>query len=104
MNELELLKKRVNDLEQALNYFIKTDRYLFQKDIELLSGRSIRAASGLILGKSPTDKITHFGGTPVVRQSAISSPIGAGSAGVDTPARNAINSILAVLTAYNLTP
>jgi hypothetical protein len=58
----------------------------------------------LKIGKASTDKISFYGGTPVVRQSAIASPSGAGTAGVDTPARNAIDSIRAVLTAYNLTP
>lgn len=67
---------------------------------------------GTTLGQSATDKISFFGGTPVVKQTdsaltALTSSLAISSEGFTsagaTDALAAINAIIAALNAYDLT-
>lgn len=55
MNELEALKKEVEDLRYIVNLFIKPDRYLLQKTFQTFKG----------------GKIGLFGVTPVAQQAGV---------------------------------
>lgn len=103
MNELEQLKTRVQALEGLINQLVRSDRYTFQKDIQIVGGRSIilDVKHGTRIGTSTTQKLAFFNGSPVARQAAIGQP--SGGATVDAPARAAINSLIATFQAFNLT-
>jgi hypothetical protein len=48
------------------------------------------------------EKVALHGATPTIQSSKINDPSGAGDAGVDTPARTAINAIIDCLEAKGL--
>lgn len=91
-------------IREELQTLFKTDRFTFEKNIQILDARNIQLGrtNGTIIGTATDQKIGFFGKAPVVQQSTISDPSGGGSAGVDTPARNAINSIIDLLQALGL--
>lgn len=61
MNELEQLKKRIADLEQLVNYFVRPDRYYFQRPLELTNKPQI-ILHHATLG-TPQDGTFEFDGT-----------------------------------------
>lgn len=104
MNELEQLQQEVRELRELLDMMIKSDRYTIQKDIQLFDGRNIQVAkgTGTKIGTEATQKLGFYGVTPVVQQSLVADPTGGGSAGVDTPARDAIADIIDALVNLGL--
>lgn len=72
MNDLELLQREVSELKAIINALVFSDRYVFQRDIELFDGRNIQLASGTgtKIGTAATQKLGFFGATPVVQQAA----------------------------------
>lgn len=114
--EIKSLQERIVKLEQIINFFVKPDRYLFQRDIELARGKSILNPSflfsdgtniplgtvtGTKFGTASNQKIAFLGATAVSQQSAISAP--SGGVTIDTESRNAINSIRSVLSTFGFT-
>ena len=83
-------------IRQELTGLLASDRFIFQKHIQILDGKNIQLAqgTGTKIGTSATQKVGFFGATPVDQAAHISDPAG-GTA--DTQARAAINSILDVL-------
>jgi len=98
MNEMEQMQQRIEYLENVIKDLVQKDRYTFQRDIQLLDGRSIQVAvgTGTKIATLPTQKLGFWNATPVVQPSAISSP--GGGVTVDTQARAAIDSILTALS------
>lgn len=92
-------------IRDELQNILKADRYVFDKNLQLLDARSIQfgKTNGTMIGTEATQKLGFLGTTPVVKQAAITSPIGGGTAGVDASARTAVVSIIAVLKAFGLT-
>lgn len=86
-------------IKDELANLIKNDRYVFDQNIQILDSRNIQLgrANGTLIGTATDQKIGLWGKTPVVQQEAISDPVGGGTAGVDAPARAAIESILGAL-------
>ena len=76
MNELDLLKQRIAYLETQLQQLIKTDRYTFNKDIQMSDGRNIIAArsTGTMIATEASQKIGFFGKTPKVQVPTASVP------------------------------
>lgn len=76
--------------------FIRFNRYAFDKNIQILDGKNIQTGltTGTKIGTAITQKIGFYGVAPVDQPATIADPAGAGSAGVDTPARSAINTII----------
>ena len=105
MTEIEILQRRVEELENKISALIASDRYTIQRTIQMFDGRNIQLAkgTGTKIGTESTQKIGFLGKTPVSQQASIADPSGAGDAGVDQPARTAINSILDVLDAFGFT-
>lgn len=68
-NEVEQLRERVDELERALSILIRSDRYTFQKDLELLDGRGLIGgkSTGMYIGTATDEKIGLYGTTPVVQ-------------------------------------
>ena len=98
-------KQLLINLSIRVDELMLTERYLFAKKLQLLDGRNIQVgkANGTKLGTESSQKLSLWGVTPIVQPSKISDPSGAGTAGVDSPARTAINSIIDVLEAIGLT-
>lgn len=75
------------------------DRTVHQKHIQILDARNIQLGrtNGTMIGTASDQKLGFYGTTPVIQQSNVAGPSGSGTAGVDSPARNAINGILLIL-------
>lgn len=109
--EIQQLNQRIEILEGIIAGMMKSNQYtlwkdvVFNKNIEIKDGVNIalKATTGSKLGTASTQKLGFFNATPVAQQAAISAPTGGGTAGVDTPARTAINSIRTALTNLGLT-
>jgi hypothetical protein len=95
-NEFLILKARVDAYERG-------DRFLFSKTQQILDGRNIQLGrtTGTVIGTATDQKLGFFGKAPVAQQSAISTP--GGGATVDTQARSAITSLIAVLHNFGFT-
>ena len=100
MNDEQLIRKIVRD---ELASFLRADKFVFQRPIQIADGNDILLGktNGTRVGKSSTEKLSFYGATPIVRQTAPTSP--SGGLTVDQPARNAIDEIRAVLTNLGLT-
>ena len=57
-------------IRQELEGLLKSDRYTFEKTVQLLDGRNIQVGktTGSMFGTETTQKIGFLGKTPVVRQ------------------------------------
>lgn len=91
MNPLE---NRVEHLEKIIGMLVGSDRYTFQKHLQMLDGRNMQfgRTTGTKIATATDQKLAFFGATPVTRQSAITAP--SGGTTVDTEARTAINSLI----------
>lgn len=74
MPEIERLQREVNELKRVINFLYRSDRYLFERDIDMRDGTNIRigGTKGTKIGFNVTDKLGFYGGTPVVRYDDIS--------------------------------
>jgi uncharacterized spore protein YtfJ len=86
------LKKQFEELKSMYykNNFIAEQ--IFTKNVTFKGGVNFSNTS-----------LGFFSTSPIAQKNHISDPSGGGTAGVDSPARNAINSILSVLESYGLT-
>lgn len=104
--------------EEIANYFLQNplkaaptnvrtqaDKSVQIRHIQLLDGRNIQTgqSNGTTIATTATQKLSVYGVVPIIQQSAISGPSGSGTAGVDTPARTAINSLIASMKAFGIT-
>jgi hypothetical protein len=108
------LKNRIEALEIRLSKFEKSDRFIFQKLIQLLDGRNIQLGltTGTKIGTATTQKLGLYGKTPTAQQSAISAPsisVVSGS-GADTvinanfsQLQTAVNSLRTALSTIGIT-
>lgn len=98
------LEERVKILEGLLAHLIKSDRYTVHKTMQFLDGRNIQVgnSNGTQIATEATQKLGFWGATPVVRPVKIDNPSGAGAAGVDSPARQGVISILNLLEEVGL--
>lgn len=100
---LAQLTQLVSEIKFRLDRVDRTDRYRFEKVIEIPSGINIAilGPDGMKIGTSTTQKIGFFNKTPVAQQATIADP--SGGITQDAEARTAINSILDVLDALGFT-
>lgn len=99
MDNYELLQKRVLDLEKKLN-FVLTDKLLLDKDIKLNDGRDIIVAKGVgtKIGTESTQKIAFYGATPVVRQTAPTTPSSAGATYSQSQVQSVVDAVTSIET------
>ena len=95
-------------IQEELSAWIMTDRFVFQKHLQLFDGKNIQVGNGTgsSFGTATTQKISFYGETPVVQASAISAPTGGGSGvedAIDLAARDKINEIRTALTNIGIT-
>ena len=73
-NEIQILENRIKQLEEVLSVLVRSDRYTFQKDIQLLDGRGIQLAkgTGTNIGTASDQKLGLWGVTPVDQPETVS--------------------------------
>ena len=74
MYSIDMTPEQVRQIiRQELALFMRSDRFTFQKDIEMQDGRNIQLATGTgtKLGTGTGEKLGFFNATPVVRQTAL---------------------------------
>lgn len=81
MDELTLLKSQVQLLQARLDRFEKSDRYTFEKTIQILDGRKIQVgvSTGTMIatvGGASGQKLGFFGATPVVQRTGVAVSAG----------------------------
>ena len=123
MNETEQLKQRIENLENLINFFIKSDRYSFIRQVDFgknikmspntyISCPGVDAGEGTRIGTTADDQIGFFGVDPVRQQAtpsfpSISTVSGSGADGTINANFSAIQSsfddILAVFANLGLT-
>lgn len=67
--EIMALTQRIQELEAKLNLFMKSDKYLWDKNMQVLDGRTIQIGrtTGLQIGTETDQKIGFLGVAPVGR-------------------------------------
>jgi hypothetical protein len=97
------IEQRITQLEDRMNRLERSDRYLFQKNIQMMDGRTIQVGlgTGTTIGTSTSQKLSFYGVTPIVQTGAITAPSGGGT--VDSQARTAITSIINALKNMGIT-
>lgn len=85
MDEIKQIVERI--VEEKLNYLFKSDRYVFEKLVQLLDGRNIQTGltTGTKIGTATTQKIAFHNSTPVIQRT------GAAQASVATTAATSTN-------------
>ncbi len=83
-------------IQDELSNFLASDRYTFQKHIQIFDGRNVQTGrtTGTKIGTASDQKLGLWGVVPVDQPETVADPSGGGDAGVDIPARNAINAII----------
>jgi hypothetical protein len=94
--------QRLQAVEKAIADITATDRYTFQKKIQILDGRTIQVGktTGTKIGLEATEKLGFFGKTPVVQQ--VVSSVAGGAVASDGVARAGVNAIVVALQALGL--
>lgn len=76
-------------IEQIINEFYRSDRYLFIRPIEVSHIR-VRGTQGLKIGTDSTEKLGFYGVTPVDQPATVSDPTIGSITGSDTVNASAI--------------
>jgi hypothetical protein len=94
MNELEHLKKKVEELEARLAFLLYSDRAVYSKNIQMQGGRNIQLSTvtGTQIATATDQLLAFYGITPVNQPDTVTDP--SGGATVDSQARTAINAII----------
>lgn len=102
--EIKQLNRRIQVLENLLFALVSSDRYTFQKHLQLFDGRNIQTGktTGTKIGTDTDQKLSFHGQTPSIQQSKINDPSGQAT-DLDAEARTAINAIIDVLENKGLT-
>lgn len=97
------LEERVAYLEGIIMQLTRSDRYTFEKKIQILDGRTIQVGinAGTQIGTDPLQKLSLYGITPIVQQNAISAA--SGGTTIDSQARAVIVSLIAALKNFGVT-
>ena len=81
MDELTLLRTQVQLLQARLDRLEKSDRYTFEKTLQILDGRKIQlgVSTGTMIGTvggATGQKLGFFGATPVVQRTGVAVTAG----------------------------
>ena len=59
-------------VREELSRFIKSDRYIFEKLLQIIDGRNIQLGrtTGTMIGTASDQKVGFYGVTPIIRQTA----------------------------------
>ena len=83
-------------IRQELQILFGSDKFVFQQNMQLIDGKNLQLGknNGTKIGTEISQKLGFFNAVPVDQPATVSDPSGVGDAGVDTPARTAINAII----------
>ncbi len=89
--------ERIARLEGFVAHLLASDRYTFQKSLQLFDGRNIQLGTkvGTKIGTAATQYLGFYGVAPVVQQGAVTTP--SGGLTVDAESRTAIGQIKTAL-------
>lgn len=89
-------------IREELSNLIFTDRYVFDRALQLMDGRNIQLGkgAGTQIGTETTQKLGFYGQTPTAKGGVVNAP--SGGLTVDTEARTAINAIISRLQTVGL--
>ena len=94
--EIEQLNRRIKILENLIFSFIRTDRYVFEKDLQLSDGKNIQTGkgTGTKIAIASDQKLGFFGAPPIVQ--------GANITPAPTPGANYVQAeMIAISTRLN---
>lgn len=105
-------EQEINNLiDKRLEEFIKSDRFTFYKNLQILDGRNIQLGktTGMKIGTETSQKLGFFNKTPVIQQTTTSqtaATFAANTSGIsnDTATWDSytIGDIVAILRAFGL--
>lgn len=100
MNEIEQIKERLEKIENLLASLSYSDRFIFQKHLQLMEGRNISTGTGTgtKIGTATTNKIGFFNALPVVQQGAISNPNDQSGIYVQADVQSIVTAVKAIIT------
>ena len=87
-------------IQEEISFLLFSDRYVFQKHLQLLDGVNVQVAKGTgsKIGTETTQKLGFFGQTPVDKPETVSDPsISSVSDGGNTTTNATINSNFSAL-------
>ena len=67
--EIKQMNRRIEILENLLFQFTKTERYVFEKDVQFQEGRNIQTGTttGTKFGTDANQKLSFFNATPIAQ-------------------------------------
>jgi hypothetical protein len=82
-------------IKEELSGFIKSDRYLFHKLIQILDGQNLQIGrtTGTKIGTNTDQKLGFFGTTPVDKPETVADPTNPGANYNQTVAQSAVDAI-----------
>ena len=107
----EQLEEKVLRLERDLDKYVKSDRHIFEKLIQIADGRNIQLgkANGTKIGTETSQKLGFFDTTPVIQQTTTSQTAAsftANTSGISDDSATwggyTVGDIVAILQAYGL--
>jgi hypothetical protein len=87
-------RQRLEAVESIIASLVRSDRFVFEKHLQLLDGKNIQLATGTgtKIGTATTQKLAFYGVTPVDQPATVADPTG--GATTDAEARTAIVAII----------
>lgn len=87
-------------IREELLTLIKSDRYTFEKTIQILNGRNIEigGVDGTKIGHLSLSKIGFWGATPVDQPASVSDPSNAGTLYSQTQAQSVVDAVKAIIS------
>ena len=94
--DIEQIKQIIRD---ELSTFIVSDRYVFQKHLQLFDGRNIQTGkgTGTIIGTETSQKIGFWAKTPVDQPATVGDATAAGAEYSQSVANSAVTAINAII-------
>lgn len=90
---IEQLKSRLNRIETVLDILMFSDRYFFQRNIQIQDGRNIQlgTGTGMKIGTATGQKLGFYGVTPVDQPNAVSAPANQGATYVQADVQSIVD-------------
>lgn len=94
-------QQRLAQLEAFVSMLMASDRYTFQKHIQMFDGRNIQVGRGIgtKIGTATDQKLSLYGVTPVVQAATITAPTTPGGVYAQAEAQSAVDKINLIRTA-----
>lgn len=89
-------REKLDSVVARLDELERSDRFAFQKHIQLLDGRNVQTGrtTGTKIGTDTDQLLGFYGVTPVNQPATVADPSGAGDPGLDQPARDAVQEVI----------